>query len=121
MAEREDVAKIFFKHDCPKGEWEYAVDIQKEKWLAEADLVLEIINRPLPALKLIGDEEIWGILEKAVELIKSWHNLGATNILPKQEVDKMWQIYYEKSPEMKEIRQVLKSREAYLRAIRGEK
>jgi len=49
------------------------------------------------------------ILTKAVNLIKSWHNLGAFPKIPQEQVDKMWQIYYDHAPEMREIRQALKA------------
>lgn len=40
--------------------------------------------------------ELLEALKKSVEIIKTWHG------------DEWWSIYYEKSPEMKPIREILK-------------
>lgn len=49
-------------------------------------------------------------LIKAVEIIKVWHNMpSAVNKLPKEKEDMMWKIYYQRSPEMKPIREALSS------------
>ena len=39
-------------------------------------------------------------LQEARELIKGWHNMGKTGL---KDVDKMWEIYDQHSPEMKRI------------------
>ncbi len=45
-------------------------------------------------------------LEQAVELIKSWHNMpGKGTTLTDEQVEQMWQVYYNHSPEMKPIRE----------------
>ncbi len=51
--------------------------------------------------------ELMGLLTKAVELIKVWHNAEAEVKLGHDMAEKMWEIYYHQSPEMKEIRQAL--------------
>lgn len=45
-------------------------------------------------------------LEAAVEIIKTWHNMINEPLL-KDKIDSTWKIYYEKSPEMKIIREAL--------------
>jgi len=32
----DEVAKLFFKRDCPDGNWDFVVPLQKEKWLKDA-------------------------------------------------------------------------------------
>ncbi|MFX1537753.1 MAG: hypothetical protein ACFFDI_26445 [Promethearchaeota archaeon] len=47
------------------------------------------------------------LIEKAVELIKSWHNMNAMGKLPNEAIKRMWNIYYTTAPEMKDIREYL--------------
>ena len=55
-----------------------------------------------------GQEAERELLQKAVELIKIWHNGEAVMKLGQEQADYMWNIYYNNAPEMKEIRQALK-------------
>ena len=48
------------------------------------------------------------LLKKAVELIKIWHNGEAEMKLGHEKAVFMWNVYYNNSPEMKEIREALK-------------
>ena len=48
------------------------------------------------------------LLQKAVKLIKIWHNGEAVMKLGREKAAYMWNIYYNNAPEMKEIRQALK-------------
>ena len=56
----------------------------------------------------IIQEETRETLRQAVGLIKSWHNMGARELMGKEQAEKMWNIYYNKSPEMKKIRDSLR-------------
>ena len=52
--------------------------------------------------------ELERVFDQAVALIKSWHNMpGKGNPLTDEQVEQMWQIYYNHSPEMKSIREAL--------------
>lgn len=54
------------------------------------------------------NERLKEALELSVRIIKGWHNMADSGMrLSKEQVDQMWQIYYEKSPEMKLIRNAL--------------
>jgi len=44
-------------------------------------------------------------LQEARELIKGWHNMGKTGL---KDVDKMWEIYDQNSPEMKRINSAIR-------------
>ena len=41
----EEIAKFLFKRDCPHGEWEYAVDIQKKKWREDATQIAQLLPK----------------------------------------------------------------------------
>ena len=47
------------------------------------------------------------LIKKAVEIIKTWHNLDPRTILPEEAKERMWNLYYNNAPEMKEIREYL--------------
>lgn len=51
------------------------------------------------------------LLEKAVELIKTWHNGEAVLKLGEEQAEFMWNVYYNNAPEMKAIRQALENKE----------
>ena len=46
-------------------------------------------------------------LEKAVEIIKIWHNFDPTERLTDKEKEQMFALYYTHAPEMKPIREAL--------------
>jgi hypothetical protein len=49
-------------------------------------------------------------LEISVDVIHGWHNMSSNpSRLSKEQIDLAWKIYYEKSPEMKPIREALTS------------
>lgn len=50
-----------------------------------------------------------GDLIKAVQIIKQWHDMDASNYGKRSADPLMFKIYYDKSPEMKFIRDVLGS------------
>ena len=69
-----------------------------------ANCALHPLNYALAA-DIAATEEA---LEKAVALIKAWHNMpGKGSPLTDEQVEQMWQIYYNHSPEMKPIREAL--------------
>lgn len=45
---------------------------------------------------------LYSAMEKAVEVIKQWHNMGGA--------EGVWQIYYDNAPEMKPIRDALNAK-----------
>ena len=52
------------------------------------------------------NRELREALEKSVDIIKAWHNMGERNT-PERLQDEIWRIYYEHSPEMKPVRTAL--------------
>lgn len=46
-------------------------------------------------------------LRSAVRIIKQWHDLGG-QAAPPQVVERAWEIYYQNSPEMSQIRRAIK-------------
>lgn len=55
-----------------------------------------------------GEDKVFTALQKAVEVIRGWHNMGSpSGRLTKEQIDLAWKIYYENAPEMKIIREAL--------------
>ncbi len=93
--------------------------IMKEQTNNLTDQILALFAQEAEAIRLEwfragveqGKVEERVLLEKAIELIKIWHNGEAVMKLGQEKADYMWKIYYNNAPEMKEIREALKSKE----------
>lgn len=54
------------------------------------------------------NKQISDALSKSVEVIKEWHNMGASRFKSREVIEEIWHIYYKNAPEMKLIREALK-------------
>lgn len=77
--------------------------MSREAWGDEGDVGPEGYVTDECAAEMVQEAtaELREVLEKAVEVIKQWHNMGGA--------EAVWQIYYDNAPEMKPIRDALKS------------
>jgi hypothetical protein len=69
---------------------------------------LDMFNQPKRwdgACLLCERDQLRAALVHAVEVIQTWHNTG----IPRREHSDMWDIYWRNAPEMKAIREALKS------------
>lgn len=83
----------------PTGEPGEPVDLSNTNWMTDE-------NKKTFLKSIQGEDQ--EALKQAVAVIKGWHNFPANGIRMKpEEAEAMWKIYYEKSPEMKLIREKL--------------
>lgn len=74
----------------------------------EDDLIIEIQAGAgseffyITPKQLVREEEI--PLLECVKQIKTWHSMGADKTLGQEEAEAMWEIYYERSPDLKFLR-----------------
>ncbi len=61
------------------------------------------------AILMAASKNLLESLEKAVEVIKFWHNFTNPEQMSSEAADHIWNIYYKQSPEMKIIRETIES------------
>jgi len=58
-------------------------------------------------IHVFGDKEILlPNLQRAVALIKQWHNFDPAGVLTKAECEKIWAVYFHNAPEMRPIKEI---------------
>jgi hypothetical protein len=73
-----------------------------EAWGDDGDADRPYTQERVDELIAEARQELIGVLLDAVEVIKTWHNMG----MPKDD-EETWRLYYENAPEMRTIREAI--------------